>query len=461
MMSMLTAQRLARNLLSVKCSDLATPTLHSARRCLLDLFAAAAAGFHAPAATALRNMACRREGRARLWYSGHNAAADAAAMANSAASSALDLDDGHRWAGGHPGAAIIPAVLAVSEAAGRSFGDALTAMTVGYEASVRVAAARDFNRLYALSTGRWSAYGVAAAAGWLQDVHEEQLAQALVIAGELSPWLIGSGFSQFMGNHVKEGIPWSAHLGLMSLEMAGEGMTGPLDLFDNPEHYDADKMIREFAGAWRIDGVYFKPYACCRWIHTALDALSSLQERARFTAADIDLIEVHTVRRALTLNNHPEPATLESAQYSFPFCLALLACDGSGSLLRLHSGLLARRDVAALAGKVRMAVDPELDSRFPAQCPSRVIVHVGGVELSAQVDVPLGDPSRPLTDQDLTSKFLDLTRGALQESEVKSFCNRILSMGTEAPITELLAAIPVFPAATAAKPPGLQGENHG
>jgi 2-methylcitrate dehydratase PrpD len=461
MMSMLTSQRLARNLLSVTCRDLPSSTLQSARRCLIDLFAAAAAGFQSQSATVLRNMACRREGAARLWYSHEKAAVEAAAMANSAAASALDLDDGHRWAGGHPGAAIIPSVLAISEISGGSLGDALTAMTVGYEASVRIAAARDFNRLYALSTGRWSAYGVVAAAGWLKSMQAEKLAQALVIAGELSPWLVGSGFSQFMGNHVKEGIPWSTHLGLMSLEMAIEGMTGPLDLFDNPEHYDADKVTRNFADVWRIDGVYFKPYACCRWIHTALDALSSLQEGARFSAEEIDSIEVHTVRRALTLNNHTEPASLESAQYSFPFCMALLACDGPGSLLRLHPRLLARRDVIALAGKVRMVIDPELDSRFPAQCPARVYVHFGTEVLSAQVDVPLGDPSRPLTDQDLVGKFLDLTCGALPENDVKTFCRSILSTENEMPVRELLDSIPLLPVAAEITPTRLLGGNHG
>ncbi len=460
-MSMLTAQRLARNLLFVRCSDLAPSTLQSARRCLLDLFAAAAAGFQSPSAVALRNMACRRAGETRIWYSRDKAAVEVAAMANSAAASALDLDDGHRWAGGHPGAAIIPAVLAICEASGKSFGDVLTAMTVGYEASVRIAAARDFNRLYALSTGRWSAYGVAAATGWLKNVQEDQLAQALVIAGELSPWLIGSGFSQFMGNHVKEGIPWSTHLGLMSLEMACEGMTGPLDLFDNPEHYDADRITRDFTDVWRIDGVYFKPYACCRWIHTALDALSSLQEKERFSAEEVDFIEVHTVRRALKLNNHPEPASLESAQYSFPFCLALLACDGPGSLLRLHSRVLARQDVIALAGKVRMVVDPELDSRFPAQCPARVCVQAGGELLVAQVDVPMGDPSRPLTDQDLSRKFLELTSDVFQDRDARRFSNRILSIGIETPVRELLDSMPVFPVMTETRPPRLHGGNHG
>ena len=459
-MSMLTAQRLSRDLLSVRRSALEPATIENSRRCLLDLFSAAAAGFNTTPATALRSLASRRAGESRLWFSPLKASPEAAAMANSAAASALDLDDGHRWAGGHPGAAIIPASLAIGEKTGRSFGDVLVAVTVGYEAAVRIAAARDFNKLYALSTGRWSSYGVVAAAGWLRNVQPEQLAQALVIAGELSPWLIGSGFSRFMGNHVKEGIPWSTHLGLMALDMACEGMTGPLDLFDNPEHYDRDKMTKDFGAAWRIDGVYFKPYACCRWIHTALDALSSLLDTPRFTVAEIDGIEVHTVRRALTLNNHPEPSSLESAQYSFPFCLALLACDGPRSLLLLRPEHLERRDVTALAAKVRLVVDPELDGRFPAQCPARVIVHARGEVYSEQVDVPLGDPTRPLSNLTLARKFLLLTRQSIAGEPSKRFCRRVLSMDEGLPSSNLIDLMPLFQGGDMIRPINVQGGDH-
>ncbi|MGK2907571.1 MAG: MmgE/PrpD family protein [Desulfuromonadales bacterium] len=457
---MFTSELIARDLLSVTRADLGPSTIGNARRCLLDLFGAAASGFHAPPAEALRRLAGRRAGESRLWFSPYTACPESAAMANSAAASALDLDDGHRWAGGHPGAAVIPAALAAGETEGRSLGEVLTAITVGYEAAVRIAAARDFPKLYALSTGRWSAYGVVAAAAWLRDVKPEQLAQALVIAGELSPWLVGSGFSQFMGNHVKEGIPWSTHLGLMALDMACAGITGPLDLFDNLEHYDHDRITREFGAAWRIDGVYFKPYACCRWIHTALDALSSLMHLTPLTAAEIDRIEVHTVRRALTLNNHPQPASLESAQYSFPFCLALLACDGPRSLLLMRHELLGRRDVTALAVKVQLVVDPELDNRFPAQCPARVVVHARGEIYSMQVDVPLGDPGRPLSNLALARKFLLLTRHSLAGAVAKKICRGFLTLDEAMPVAKLLDSVPFFEVSDGLKQLNVHGGDH-
>ena len=46
-----------------------------------------------------------------------------------------DLDDGHRRAQGHPGAAVIPAALALSQHLGRSCREFLEAVVAGYENS--------------------------------------------------------------------------------------------------------------------------------------------------------------------------------------------------------------------------------------------------------------------------------------------------------------------------------------
>jgi 2-methylcitrate dehydratase PrpD len=60
---------------------------------------------------------------------------------------ALDLDDGHRAAGGHPGAAVIPGVFAVARELGAEWPETLAALTAGYEVGVRIAAGRDVSRL--------------------------------------------------------------------------------------------------------------------------------------------------------------------------------------------------------------------------------------------------------------------------------------------------------------------------
>lgn len=81
----------------------------AAFRCVFDLLAATAAGLDEPGSIAVRNMAMTvmGSGAVPLWFSGKTGSVIGAAWANSAAASALDLDDGHRIARGHPGAAVI------------------------------------------------------------------------------------------------------------------------------------------------------------------------------------------------------------------------------------------------------------------------------------------------------------------------------------------------------------------
>src|SRR5262245_60224782 len=57
-------------------------------------------------------------GPAACWFSDLRLSAPGAAFVNAASASMLDLDDGHRAASGHPGAAVIPAVMATAEAHG-------------------------------------------------------------------------------------------------------------------------------------------------------------------------------------------------------------------------------------------------------------------------------------------------------------------------------------------------------
>ena len=94
---------------------------------LLDLFGATAAGLNSPLASAARQAASDAYGKgdAQVWLTGARLSPAGAAMANSAAASALDIDDGHRGAAGHAGAGVIPAALAVGQVTAASDADIL------------------------------------------------------------------------------------------------------------------------------------------------------------------------------------------------------------------------------------------------------------------------------------------------------------------------------------------------
>jgi 2-methylcitrate dehydratase PrpD len=411
---------------------------------LIDLIGCAAGGFDSAAARATRQTVAQlyADGPAVIWFGSIHRRAEGAAMANSTAASALDLDDGHRRAGGHPGAAIVPAVLAVGPTAGGSSAasgrEMIAAIAAGYEVAVRIAAARDFKRLDTLSTGRWCAYGTVAAAGLLGRDDPVTLAQAFAIAGVLSPGLSAAGYSTVMGNQAKEGIPWAVMTGLTALEMARRGFTGPLDILDHPDYFDAAAITAGLSTGRALQSVYFKPYACCRWIHSALDAIINLVKDHHLAAADIHRVDVFTFERTLRLNNYADPATLEGAQYSLPFCLAVAAVGGPEALMPFSPDWLQRPDIVALARRVNLHVDPELNERFPRETGARVCLQTTGRVLEQTVRHPLGDPANPMDKIRLTAKFKKLSAGVISPQDQADLLAQIDRLADLADIAQIV-----------------------
>ena len=167
-----------------------------------------------------------------------------AAFVNAAFASMLDLDDGHRAASGHPGAAVIPAVMATAEAHGADAERVLTAIAIGYEIGVRIAGARDVDTLHTFDSGLWCGQGAAAAAGWLRGLDPARLANAIAIAGTTAPGQTATAYTKLMGNNVKEGIPFATALGLVAVELAAAGFTGPVDFLDEEKRYDRSGLER-------------------------------------------------------------------------------------------------------------------------------------------------------------------------------------------------------------------------
>lgn len=378
------------------------------RRYLLDLAGVAAAGAVTLTARQAREAAVDLfgAGDARLWFDGRRVHPKAAVLANAAASSVLDLDDGHRGAVGHPGAGIIPAVLAL--AGSRSWSDISTAIAVGYEVALRVGAGRPAIPLAAVPTGRWVGVGVAAAAARLAGLNGEQTAHALAIAAFQAPDLSAFAYSRATGNSVKEGIGWAAVTGLAAVDLARFGHTGPLDIFDHLPHYDAERIVGSLGAVWVAKDAYLKRYSCCRWIHPLIDGLYRLRAENGFRPEEVRAIEVETFGHAVGLANALDPDTIEAAQYSIPYCLAL-ACELPAELfLPLTAADLHRASAVRLGSLVRMVAVDEFERPFPARAGGRIRISLADRELEATVVHPVGDPGNPMTDRQLADKLAHL-----------------------------------------------------
>jgi 2-methylcitrate dehydratase PrpD len=434
-----TVRRLAAWARGLRFADLDPDTVEVAKSVILDLLGAAARGRETRAASAVRRFASSSfaSGPATIWWSADRRSAVGSALANSAAGAALDIDDGHRRASGHPGAAIVPAVIAAAEQRGAPGSELLAAIVVGYEVAVRVGAAFRRRPSDTISTGHWCALGVAAAVGRLVELSEEALASAIATAWAFSPRLVELGSS---AHDVKEGIPWATHAGLAAVEFASCGLVGPLHGVDDGA-FDVDILVGGLGTEPPlIRSTYFKPYGCCRWAHSAVDASLQLAKEAQVPASSIDEVRIDTFRRATTLFNEPDPSTLEAAQYSVPFCVSAALLHGRDALVPIAPALLGSQAVVSLAERVHLRVDPGLDARFPATVPARVTLVSNHRSWTRLVEIPLGDPANPLRWSDLVAKFRVLAGRSATDQSLEQVVDAVASLDT-APSVELLATL--------------------
>jgi 2-methylcitrate dehydratase PrpD len=414
-----TIEALAAYVHAARSAPLKAEAREAALRCILDLVAAAASGVEAPGPRAARSAAHALHGAGDypIWFTGERSTLLGALWANCAAAAALDIDDGHRIARGHPGAAIIPAAFAVAQQVGASTEDLLKAIVVGYEVGVAVGAAR---RFYA-NTGMWSGYGVLAAAGLLKGTPPEQLAQAFAIAGASAPNQLHAGagpaFPALEGTDVKEGIPWSTVTAISALALAENGHSGPLPLLDTDSHFRSAGIAAELGSNLYIARSYFKFLCCCRHVHAPVEALLELVTQHGITAGAIEAIEVDTYSGALRLTNRPDPEGFTEIQFSIPYCLGLVALHGREGLLPLTEEHVERPEIVAIARKVSLRLDPEIEARFPAETLTRLTVTAGGKRHVSEITGPRGEASAPPSWQELEEKLRIVTRHTADDAQ--------------------------------------------
>jgi 2-methylcitrate dehydratase PrpD len=412
----------------------------AACRCVLDLVAASAAGIDAPGPRAVRKTAAltMAGGTLPIWFSGRTMGLTGAIWCNTAAAAALDLDDGHRMARGHPGAAVIPAAFAAAQEQEASTEELLQAIVLGYEIGVAVGAAR---RFYA-NTGMWSGYGVVAALGLLRHTCAEQLAHAFAIAGVGAPNQLHAGagpaFRAQEGSDVKEGIPWSSVTAANALLLAEAGHSGPLALLNDHKHFRLEGLVEGLGRQSYITRNYVKFHACCRHVHGPLDALLGLLAQHRCDPRRIEAIEVETYGGALRIANRPRPEGFTDIQFSIPYCLGLAAVDGPEALLPLMEAAVGRPDVMAIAERVTVRLDPELDARFPAETLSRVKIRIDGRTFVSPVTAPSGEADAPPSWVELEDKLRKATRNIAGPSQQDALLDAIsrLRDGDHAPLRD-------------------------
>ncbi|MGB7243130.1 MAG: MmgE/PrpD family protein [Sulfitobacter sp.] len=449
-MSEFVTEQLAGWAIGLQSADLPEDVLDKAGDCILDAIACAVAGKDSLAAKRVGATAKRTfgPGTAAIWFAQGSLQPVGAAFVNAAMASALDIDDGHRRSTGHPGAAVVPAALAMCQADDKGI-DLLANVVAGYEVSVR-GGMSEKHRSY--HSGNYTGLGAATVVARANGLNAEELMHALATTVYHGPRVADLTLSKDMGSNVKESIPWSVVAGMMAADLAGEGFTGCRDAMDITERYSPALALEGLADGYfpkaqggegvthAILRTYFKRYACCRWCHSAVEALLRILRDNDLPVSDIQHIHVDTFRQSAELNNLSNPPSLESAQFSVPFCMAVAAIRGENALAPMEPGVLGNASVVDLARKITVRHEPSMDPLFPGQNPSRVVVTTKGGQFDALVLSPWGEPDHPPSRDELIVKFRSLAEGRLPDQQTEAIIAAVqaLPSGTVGPLLETL-----------------------
>jgi 2-methylcitrate dehydratase PrpD len=437
---------LAEWCVALDARQLPDAVIAKAEDCILDAIACAMVGRTSPSVGAVETVAHGKykAGPAAVWFTDQTLHPIGAAFINATAASILDIDDGQRAALGHPGAAVVPAALAASSAHDCSGLDLLAAIVAGYETAVRIGSGEQRK---AYHTGNWSSFGAATAAACLAGLDAEGHAQALAVAAYHGPRVSDLTLSQDMGRSVKESIPWSVVAGMSAADLAAAGFTGCRDALDIEERFIPGKMVDGLGDELMIMGTYFKRYSACRWGHSAVEVLLDLMASNALDAGQITSIHVETFDQAAGLDNLADPPTLESAQYSVPYCLGLAATMGEHALMPINEECLHYQPAVAFAGRVRVEATPEMNAKFPERAAARVNLETAKGNFSAELVCPWGDAGTGISRADLVEKFHVLAEGVMPAARVDAIAAAVdrLKYGAIQSLTDLLNA-PLEPA---------------
>jgi 2-methylcitrate dehydratase PrpD len=379
-----------------------------------------------------------------------------AAFINGTTAEAIEAQDGVRFGGNHPGVAVIPACLAIAEKEKLNGKKIIEAIIVGYEAANRPAAAmHPWHTLSGfLPTGTCGAFGAAAAFGKLHGFDKATMASALGNAGYLLPLSMAE---HLMGGYtikITQGGQ-GALAGLMAAGLAGKGITGAPYILEgsalnggftkittggNPK---LERITDNLGTAFSLSDVYFKPYTACRHTHGAAQAVLELVRDHSFTPDQIAAIDVFTygIAQLAVGKGVTGHSSFVSAQFSIPYVVAVCLMDKELGPRQLTEKRLGDKSLLALAKKVTIQSDKNLDAVYPDKTSSRVKISLNnGTILEKQIDIPKGDPRDPMTTDDIIEK-VKLFAGEREQSTVERVCELILDLENLNTITELVATI--------------------
>lgn len=400
---------------------------------LVDVVGCALWGLETPwGQRILQHVASSGPGPASIWGTGLTSAPDKAALALGTLAHAIDFDDYHPGAKVHPAAVVLPAALALGEALGSSGADVLVAAALGFEVMIRVSLATGsvagmLNGYH--MTGITGGVGAAAAAAKLLGLDRVRTAHALGLAATQASGLMGFVHEGSDTKRLHAGR--AAEIGIVSAQLAAIGMTAPPHMLEMPHggfmsafstDPHPDRALLDLGRRWHAAEISFKRFSCCGSIHSSVEALGDVVAAHALDAGEVERISVRQSRAVIAQCGWPYQASnAMHAQMSMRYCLAVYLLDGQILPTQFRDDRLDAPDVVALAARIDVVEDEEMELLYPERFASVVEVEARGRVFEGRCMSPSGSADNPVAGPQIEAKFRALASGRIGADRAGEF----------------------------------------
>lgn len=395
---------------------------HECQRRLIDTLGCGLAAFNHAACTNARTLASQEapNGACTIIGTQHHTNASMAAFANGMMMRLLDGADTYPGGGGHP-SDCWAGLLAVAQQQNQNIEQLFKAGQLAYAVFHNLFVSAQL-RKKGIDNAFYVTLGTTAGCALLLDLCTTKTAHALSLAvvpnvslsvsrtGALSMWKAGASAN-------------ASRNGVFAAQMAAAGIEGPAMPFEGQRglwNLTGSFQLESFelgpAAFSRMQCAHMKQFLCD--YHSQTPIVAAIQLHQQLNAEKIESVQVKTYAFAHDeVASDPEkwaPRNRETADHSMPWIVAGVLLTGHFGEHLFSDKQLCHPAHQQLTQKITVLEDPSLSQRFPNEVPCHIhITTASGRQLEAQVDLPLGHPSRPLTDALLNQKFMELTQYVL------------------------------------------------
>lgn len=446
------ANQIAYYALSVRPESLSHEVIHEVKRRILDSLACAIGAYDSKASKVVLKACSKVKGKykAPLFGKKKEVFYEEAAFANGALVRYLDFNDTYlSLEPAHPSDNIAP-LIACAQAYDKSGLDLILAIAIAYEVQCQLCDGASL-RAKGIDHVTYGAFSSASGAGTLMELDEEQLENALNIAGvcniatrqtrvgEMSMWK-ACAFSN------------AARQGLFASRLAKDGMTGPAPIFEGTKGFETLvsgpinlHMPNPGEEPRKILETYIKPYPVEYHAQSAVEAAIKLQKEG----LKLDQIQDMTIfthgASYQIIGSEPEkwrPTSKETADHSLPYCTAIALRDGDISDESFHKKNYRDSTMLRFLKKVKVVEEPKYTADYPKSFGNRLEINLtNGKKITKEVLHPFGHPKNPMSDEDIFNKWRKLASPHLSQEKIDKQIEKVMKLDEAKDLSGLLPII--------------------